>query len=93
MKSIIEKKIVNLQDLEITSSLLILQEHFKKWLDQKPENEELQVASSALIKLSFLCNSLITDKEHLYKIAEEYRMDKVRAVMRARESEKQLNKK
>jgi len=92
MKDIIERKIDYLQDLELTSNLLILQEHFKKWLGQKPDNKELQTASSALIELSLLCNSLISDKQYLYKIAEEFRMDKIRAVMRAREAEEKQNK-
>jgi len=92
MKSSIIKKIENLEDLRLTSNLLILQEHFKKWLDQKPHNKELEAASASLIQVSLLCNSLITDKQHLYMIAEEYRMDKIRAVMRAREAEEELDK-
>ena len=92
MKDIIERKIDNLQDLQISSNLLILQEHFKKWLDQRPDNKELQTANTALVELSIICNSLISDKSLLYKIIEEYRMDKIRAVMRARKAEEQLNK-
>lgn len=93
MKTNLEKKIQNLQDLQLTTSLLILQEYFKKWLQQSPHNKELQKANNALLELSLLCNSLITDKDYLYIIAEEFRADKLRAINRARKAEEQLNKK
>ena len=92
MKDIIERKIDNLQDLKLTTNLLIIQELAKKWLANKPDNIELQDLRTAIINISLLCNSIIEDKKNLHEIAEQYRMDKIRAVMRAREAEEQLNK-
>ena len=90
MYNSIDKKMANLQDLQLTTDLLILQEHFKKWLQQKPNNKELLKANNALLSLSLLCNSLITDKEYLQIIAEEFRSDKLRAITRARKAETKI---
>ena len=91
MYNSIDKKKTNLEDLQLTTDLLIIQEYFKKWLKLKPNNKELIKANDSLVRLSLLCNSLITDKDYLYIIAEEFREDKIRAIQRARKAETKID--
>jgi hypothetical protein len=56
----------------------------------EPDNKELQLLQKSVIELSLLCNNIIDDKLKLYKIIEDYRFDKIRAVHRARRAENKL---
>tara|TARA_R100000655_G_scaffold100020_1_gene144267 strand:- start:40 stop:318 length:279 start_codon:yes stop_codon:yes gene_type:complete len=84
------KKIANLEDIQLLNNLLTISELTKKWLHLKPDNKELQLLEKSVIELSLLCNNIIDDKLKLYKIIEDYRLDKIRAVHRARRAENKL---
>ena len=85
------KKFENLDDLNLTTNLLIIQELTKKWIG-KSNNEELQKLRSAIIQVSLLTNKLQLDRENYHITINEYRSEKLRMVERARRAEEKLQK-
>ena len=85
------KKFENLDDLNLTTNLLIIQELTKKWIE-KSNNEELQKLRSAIIQVSLLTNKLQLDRENYHITINEYRSEKLRMVERARRAEEKLQK-
>ena len=45
-----QKKFDNLDDLNLTTNLLIIQENIFKWCEAKPDNEKLKEVRSAIIQ-------------------------------------------
>jgi len=85
------KKFENIDDLNLTTNLLIIQELTKKWIG-KSNNEELQKLRSAIIQVSLLTNKLQLDRENYHITINEYRSEKLRMVERARRAEEKLQK-
>ena len=90
MNNPINKKINNLEELELTSSLLVMQVFIKQWIKLKPNNNDLEKFKQALLEVTFITNKMIVDKRNYYKIIGQYRADKLRAIQRAEKAETKL---
>ena len=82
-----------LEDLDLNTHLLILQEVTAKWYKAKPENKDLQLLKDAVLKVSLIANKMMYEKSLYYLAVSEYRSDKLRAIERARKAEEQLKQK
>lgn len=89
-KQTMHDKFDNLNDLNLTNNLLLLQEYIKKWCKLKPKNKELQNARKAIIDITLLTNSLQLDRGNYHIALSEYRMDKIRAIERARKADEKV---
>ena len=85
-------KIQNLKDLEYYSSYITCTETISKWLKAKPDNDELKAVSQGFIDICFYVNTLQQELRLHKQAISEYRSDKIRAIERARRSEKELEK-
>ena len=54
----------NLDDLNLTNNLLIIQETVKKWLDIKPEKNELKQLRESIINIALIVNKLQLDRSN-----------------------------
>ena len=93
-----QKKLDNLEDLRLTSALLVLQANILDWCKKKPNNEKLNEVKDALIEVSLLSSKLTVEKGTFHLALEDYRSREQRAVRKAREAtnkvedlEKELN--
>tara|TARA_B100001093_G_scaffold254537_1_gene243493 strand:+ start:214 stop:507 length:294 start_codon:yes stop_codon:yes gene_type:complete len=87
----VNKKIDNLKDLEIWTDLTFLLSIVKRQLDKKKTNN-LEKMSESLIRLTFYFQETINNQK-LYKEAiSDYRLQKNRAIERARKAEKENEK-
>lgn len=85
-----QEKFNALEDVELSTNLLILQEITNKWYKAKPNNTDLILLKDAVLKVSIIANKMNYEK-HLYHLTlEEFRGDKLRAIERARKSEEEL---
>lgn len=85
------KKIDNLKDLEIWTDLTFLLSIVKRQLDKKKTNN-LEKMSESLIRLTFYFQETINN-QRLYKQAiSDYRLQKNRAIERARKAEQENEK-
>ena len=87
-----QQKFDVLENVDLSTNLLVLQEIISKWHKIKPNNKELNFLKDAIIKVSLISNKLIYEKELYHLAISEYREDKLRAIDRARRSETELNK-
>jgi len=87
-----QQKFDVLENVDLSTNLLIVQEIVSKWYKSKPDNKELKLLKDAVIKVSLISNKLIYEKELYHLAISEYREDKLRAIVRARRSEAELNK-
>lgn len=85
-----QTKLDNLEDLRLNSALLLLQETIFDWSKKKPDNEKLSKVKDSLIEVSLLSTKLIVEKGTFHLALEDYRSTSLRAVRRARESEKKI---
>ena len=90
MNDPIIKKMNNLEELDLTSSLLVMQVFIKQWIKLKPNNNDLEKFKQALLEVTFITNKMIVDKRNYYKIIGQYRADKLRAIQRAEKAETKL---
>jgi|8_EtaG_2_1085327.scaffolds.fasta_scaffold412492_1 hypothetical protein len=90
MNDPINKKMNNLEELELTSSLLVMQVFIKQWIKLKPNNNDLEKFKQALLEVTFITNKMIVDKRNYYNIIGQYRADKLRAIQRAEKAELKL---
>jgi len=87
----VNKKIDNLKDLEIWTDLTFLLSIVKRQLDKKKTNN-LEKMSESLIRLTFYFQETINN-QRLYKQAiSDYRLQKNRAIERARKAEQENEK-
>lgn len=80
-------KFDNLDDLKLTSSLLLIQRQVKEWCDAKPNNEKLQVLRDAIIDATLITNKLQLDRRSYHIALDQYRTESLRMVRRARDAE------
>lgn len=78
-----------LEDVDLNTALLTMQEIVLKWYKAKPENPDLVSLKDAAIVLTRICNKLSYEKKLYHLTISEYRSDKLRAIERARSAEKQ----
>tara|TARA_R110001632_G_scaffold96482_1_gene202849 strand:- start:45 stop:347 length:303 start_codon:yes stop_codon:yes gene_type:complete len=79
-------KAQNLKDLEYSTNTELCIELLTKW-KKKSNNPELNDFTNAFLNVIFYSTSLQQDRFINNKIVDEYRQDKIRAVIRARKSE------
>lgn len=86
------KKFDNLDDLNLSTNLLIIQELTTKWMEKRKDNEELKKLREAIIRVSLLTNKLQLERENYHIVLQEYRSDKLRMIDRAKRAEEKLQK-
>ncbi len=89
-KYIMIEKFDVLEDVELNTSLLTIQETVLKWYRAKPKNPDLIVLKDATLLLTRICNKLSYEKKLYHLSISEYRSDKLRAIERARKAEEEL---
>jgi|TARA_B110000483_G_scaffold237236_1_gene311677 hypothetical protein len=88
-KYMMREKFDVLEDVDLNTALLTMQEIVLKWYKAKPENPDLVSLKDAAIVLTRICNKLSYEKKLYHLTISEYRSDKLRAIERARSAEKQ----
>jgi hypothetical protein len=89
-KYMLREKFDVLEDVELNTALLTMQEIVLKWYKAKPDNSDLLLLKDATILLTRICNKLSYEKKLYHLTVSEYRSDKLRAIQRARSAEEQL---
>ena len=84
------KKINNLKEAEYYTNFNLVGEYIIKSRNLKPENKALNEMYFAWQEIGFYVNNLITNERLYNDSLSEYRSDKIRAVMRAREADDKL---
>lgn len=82
-------KIENLKDLEYYGNITLLAELILEALKKQP-TPKLDKMSQAVTQISFYVNNLQSDRRAYNRAMSEYREDKNRAVLRARDAEKKV---
>lgn len=90
-KYMLREKFDVLEDVELNTALLTMQEIVLKWYKAKPDNSDLLLLKDATILLTRICNKLSYEKKLYHLTISEYRSDKLRAIERARSAEQKLN--
>ena len=88
-KYMMREKFDVLEDVDLNTALLTMQEIVLKWYKAKPENPDLVSLKDAAMVLTRICNKLSYEKNLYHLTISEYRSDKLRAIERARSAEKQ----
>jgi hypothetical protein len=83
-------KFDNLDDIKLTTSLLLLQRQVKEWCDAKPENEKLQEVRDAIVDVTLITNKLQLDRRSYHIALDQYRTESLRMVRRARDAEEKI---
>ena len=78
-----QQKFDVLEDIDLSTNLLILQQFAAKWCKSKPDNLDLQALKDPDYKMNY-------EKQLYYITIEEFRGDKLRAIERARKAEEEL---
>ena len=84
------RKFEVMEDLELTSNLLIIQQNIFDWCKTKPDNKKLNEVRDSIVKVSLISNKMQLDKGNYHLAMEEYRHDTLRAVERARIAEEKI---
>lgn len=90
-----QKKFDNLDDLNLTTNLITIQEIAKKLCDESPDDELAKTLREAIIKVSIITSKLQLDRGNYHLAIEEYRGRSLRMIERARRvesGEKPVNK-
>lgn len=90
-KYMLREKFDVLEDVELNTALLTMQEIVLKWYKAKPDNSDLLLLKDATVLLTRICNKLSYEKKLYHLTISEYRSDKLRAIERARSAEQKLN--
>ena len=86
----IDKKTDNLLELEYLANSEILNNRLIDWSKARPENKELKDCVSASVNIAFYVNRLNMDRQTYNKVISDYRLDKIRAIERARRAEERI---
>jgi hypothetical protein len=85
-----QQKFDVLEDIDLSTNLLTLQQFAAKWCKSKPDNLDLQALKDAVLKVSIIANKMNYEKQLYHITIEEFRGDKLRAIERARKAEEEL---
>lgn len=85
----LQKKFDNLDDLNLSSNLLIIQQQVLKWCKDR-DNKELNKVRDAIVQISFLTNKLQLDRGNYHLAIDEYSMRSIRSIERARRAEQKI---
>lgn len=86
-----DKKIENFKDIEIWSDIIFLTTIVKKQLEKK-KSKNLEKMSESLIRVTFYFQEYSNNIRLYEQALSEYRLDKNRAIERARKAEKENEK-
>jgi len=86
------KKLNNIKEAEYYTNFNLIGEHIVKSKKLKPENKALIDMYFAWQEVGFYVHNLISNERLYEQSLSEYRSDKIRAVIRAREAEEQVAK-
>ena len=85
-----QEKFDNLDDLNLTTNLLVIQENVLAWCKAKPDNEKLKEVRSAIIQISLLTNKLLLDRGNYHIALDQYRSQSTRSIQRARNADEEV---
>lgn len=85
-----QKKFEAMDDYNLSSNLILLQEQIHAWMEQKPNNESLKTMSNAIVQVSLLVAQLQHMRSNYHLALGEYRRDYYRALDRARDAEAEV---
>ncbi len=83
-------KINNIREAEYYGNFNTVGEKIVKWRKAKPKNKELNEMYFAWQDVGFYAHNLITNERLYNQTISEYRADKDRAVIRARNAEQKI---
>ena len=84
------KKLNNIKEFEYYTNFNLIGEHIIKNKKLKPENQALNDMYYAWQEVGVYVHNLISDERAYEQSLSEYRSDKTRAVIRAREAESKI---
>lgn len=84
------KKLNNIKEFEYYTNFNLIGEHIIKNKKLKPENQALNDMYYAWQEVGFYVHNLISNERAYEQSLSEYRSDKTRAVIRAREAESKI---
>ena len=84
------KKINNLKEIEYYSDFNLVGEYIIKSKKAKPDNEPLQKMYFSWQQVALYVNNLICNERLFEQSLEEYRSEKLRAIIRARKAEEKI---
>jgi len=84
------KKLNNIKEFEYYTNFNLIGEHIIKNKKLKPENQTLNDMYYAWQEVGFYVHNLISNERAYEQSLSEYRSDKTRAVIRAREAESKI---
>lgn len=84
------KKLNNIKEAEYYTNFNLIGEHIIKNKKLKPENQALNDMYYAWQEVGFYVHNLISNERAYEQSLSEYRSDKTRAVIRAREAESKI---
>lgn len=90
MRDQMQKKFDNLDELNLTSNLLIIQQLAYNWSKLKPKNESVNKLKDAIIEVSLLSNKLQLDRNNYNISIDQYRTTSLRMIERARKAEAKI---
>ena len=86
------KKINNLKEIQYYADFNLVGEYIMKWKKLKEDSKPLNDMYFAWQNIGFYVHNMIIEQKHYETSLGEYRADKNRAIMRAREAEAKLEK-
>lgn len=86
------KKINNLKEIQYYADFNLVGEYIIKWKKLKEDSKPLNDMYFAWQNIGFYVHNMIIEQRHYQTSLSEYRADKNRAIVRAREAEAKLEK-
>ena len=86
------KKINNLKEIDYYSNFNLVGEYIIKWKKMKEDSKPLNEMYFAWQDIGFYVHNMIIVQRHYDTSISEYRADKNRAIIRARDAEEKLEK-
>lgn len=83
-------KFDNLDDIKLSTNLLLIQGLTKKWLDKRPDNEDLLKLKDAIVDVTLVVNKLQLDRGNYHIAMTDYRTRSLRSIERARKAEEKV---
>ena len=86
-KALMFEKIDRAKEAQADADFGVLLAILNKWSKKRPDNKELKQMVEAAVSAYTIMQSYHTDRRFYHKSINQYREDKVRAIMRARKCE------
>lgn len=92
-KALTSKKLDNLKDLQYLVNSQVVNKLLIDYKKASPDNQDLETLINAVTQIHFYVNELQNDRHLLMLSIKEYRLEKIRAIERARRVEAKLSTK